>query len=267
MQIIPQPAAGDPYALDVQGVGSSGYGARILQGLTVSGGIAVSGGITFAGALVITSAAAAALAVGRQGATNPAFQVDASAANSVTGVKVTAGASGAGVKLAPISSAAAENLDIDSLGTGTVQIGANNSQGVTVFLGVANGLRVGRAAANPAFQVVGAVANSATGVRVTPAAAAGGVAVDVISSGAAEALTIDAKGTGAITVGGTSTGAVNLGSAAGNRVNFQRTAVALGGGAAATNGTIGGAGPTAAGQAAWLEIQVGGVTRWVPVWA
>ncbi len=42
--------------------------------------------------------------------------------------------------------------------------------------------------------------------------------------------------------------------------------IALGGGAAATLGTIGGAGPTAAAQAQWLEIDIGGVAHWIPVW-
>lgn len=42
--------------------------------------------------------------------------------------------------------------------------------------------------------------------------------------------------------------------------------VALGGGAPATLGTIGGAGPTAAAQAQWLRIDIGGVAHWIPVW-
>ena len=42
--------------------------------------------------------------------------------------------------------------------------------------------------------------------------------------------------------------------------------IALGGGAAATLGTIGGSGPTAAAQAQWLQIQINGVTHWIPVW-
>jgi len=42
--------------------------------------------------------------------------------------------------------------------------------------------------------------------------------------------------------------------------------IALGGGAAATLGTIGGSGPTAAAQAQWLEIDIGGVAHWVAVW-
>ena len=42
--------------------------------------------------------------------------------------------------------------------------------------------------------------------------------------------------------------------------------IALGGGAAATLGTIGGAGPTVAAQVQWLEIDIGGVAHWIPVW-
>ena len=41
---------------------------------------------------------------------------------------------------------------------------------------------------------------------------------------------------------------------------------ALGGGVAATLGTIGGAGPTAAAQAQWIEVDVGGVPHWIPAW-
>ncbi len=42
--------------------------------------------------------------------------------------------------------------------------------------------------------------------------------------------------------------------------------IALGGGAAATLGTIGGAGPTVAAQAQWLEVDVAGVAHWMAVW-
>lgn len=42
---------------------------------------------------------------------------------------------------------------------------------------------------------------------------------------------------------------------------------ALGGGAAATLGTIGGSGPAAAAQNEWVQIEVNGNTRFIPVWA
>ena len=42
--------------------------------------------------------------------------------------------------------------------------------------------------------------------------------------------------------------------------------IALGGGAGATLGTIGGSGPTAAAQAQWVQIEVNGVNHWIPAW-
>jgi hypothetical protein len=41
---------------------------------------------------------------------------------------------------------------------------------------------------------------------------------------------------------------------------------ALGGGAAATLGTIGGTGPTAAAQSKWIRVKVAGVDHWVAAW-
>ena len=42
--------------------------------------------------------------------------------------------------------------------------------------------------------------------------------------------------------------------------------IALGGGASATLGTIGGSGPTSAAQAQWVEIDVNGTPHWIPAW-
>ena len=63
---------------------------------------------------------------------------------------------------------------------------------------------------NPAFNVDASTALSATGINIKSAAAAGGVALSVSSSGIAENLTVDAKGTGTVTIAGTSTGAVTI---------------------------------------------------------
>lgn len=43
--------------------------------------------------------------------------------------------------------------------------------------------------------------------------------------------------------------------------------IALGGGASATLGTIGGSGPATAAQNQWLQIDIGGTSYWLPVWA
>lgn len=70
----------------------------------------------------------------------------------------------------------------------------------------------------------------------------------------------NARGTAESDFGGT----VNL--TGGALLNYG-VADALGGGAPATLGTIGGTGPTAAAQLEWLRVESGGVTRWIPAWA
>ena len=94
----------------------------------------------------------------------------------------------------------------------------------------ASALAVGLAGAtNPALQVDASTASSATGLKVKSAAAAGGLAVSVISSGANENLTVDAAGSGTITLGGTSTGAIGL-----SRAVNATVSLAIGGGTAIT---------------------------------
>jgi hypothetical protein len=50
-------------------------------------------------------------------------------------------------------------------------------------------------------------------------------------------------------------------------IDFDAANEALGGGAAATLGTIGGTGPTAAAQAQWLKVEIDGVDHYLAVWA
>lgn len=59
---------------------------------------------------------------------------------------------------------------------------------------------------NPVFAVDFNTVSTATGIKVTGAAAAGGAALAAISSGTNEGLKIDAKGSGSITFNGTATG-------------------------------------------------------------
>lgn len=49
-------------------------------------------------------------------------------------------------------------------------------------------------------------------------------------------------------------------------LNYVLAAVAVGGGAAATLGTIGGAGPSVAGQNAWMKVKVAGTDSYIPFW-
>jgi len=81
----------------------------------------------------------------------------------------------------------------------------------TITSASANAFSVGRVGTtNPAFNIDASTALSATGVNIKAAAAAGGVAVSVLSSGANEDLTVNAKGSGTIGIGSISTGAVTI---------------------------------------------------------
>lgn len=88
----------------------------------------------------------------------------------------------------------------------TVASGAN-----TITSTSANALAVGsQGATNPVLNVDASTASTATGLNLKGAAAAGGMAVTVISSGTNENLSIDAKGSGTITLNGTATGGITL---------------------------------------------------------
>jgi hypothetical protein len=79
------------------------------------------GGSSISALGTITSASANALTVGRQGTTNPAFNVDASAATSLTGLNVAAAATGSGVTLSALGGTN-ETMFLAGKGTGLVSI-------------------------------------------------------------------------------------------------------------------------------------------------
>lgn len=75
----------------------------------------------------------------------------------------------------------------------------------------ANAFAVGQSgASNPAFNVDTSTSSQATGLNIKGAAAGGGLAVSVVSSGSNENLGVDAKGSGTITLGAVSTGNILL---------------------------------------------------------
>lgn len=103
----------------------------------------------------------------------------------------------------------------------SLQINVGSQGGTAAFTGLtvtsasANAATVGlNGATNPALQVDASTASSATGLKIKSAAAAGGMALSVISSGTNENLTIDAKGSGTISLNVTGTGNIVLGRAA-----------------------------------------------------
>lgn len=167
------------------------------------------------GAITSTSAAADAIAVGPNGATNPCFQVDGSTSSAATGIKVTGAAAAGGVAVVVTSSGTNENATIDAKGSGTLTLNGTATGAVvvgsvaTVASANASALAVGpNGATNPALKVNGSVSSAATGVEVIGRAAAAGASVAVISSGTNENLTIDAKGSGTISLNATGTGNV-----------------------------------------------------------
>lgn len=174
--------------------------------------------LAYSTTLTGTTQSANAVNIGRQGATNPAFQVDTASATGVTGLKVQALAAGSGVGLTTLSSGTNEPMFIDSRGNSALNLNVAASTGAVNYSNSmagtstsANALAVGRqGTTNPVLQVDASTASVATGLKIKGAAAAAGLALSVITSGTNENLTIDAAGSGTITLGGTSTGAIAL---------------------------------------------------------
>lgn len=109
--------------------GTTLNGTVVSSSLTTVGtlsALAVSGNTTMSGTQVITSNSAAALVVGPNGATNPAFNVEASTASAATGVSVRGLAAGSGCIIQCTSSGTNENLLMLSKGTGTAILRSPN---------------------------------------------------------------------------------------------------------------------------------------------
>jgi hypothetical protein len=103
---------------------------------TISLNATATGNVITPRPIVITSAAAAAFAVGRQGATDPALLVKADAATSVTGVRVTSAAAAAGADVSVISSGTNENLTINAKGSGTIDLNPTGTGNVLSARGI-----------------------------------------------------------------------------------------------------------------------------------
>lgn len=101
---------------------------------TITAAIAnFSGAVGVSSTLTVTSTSASALAVGRQGATNPVLQVDASTATVLTGLKIKGAGTGGGVAISVVEAGGTNNnLTIDAMGTGTITFGGT-STGANTF--------------------------------------------------------------------------------------------------------------------------------------
>ena len=95
--------------------------------------------------------------------------------------------------------------------TPTERMKIGSSGEVTATNTSANALAIGRqGTTNPVLNVDASTASVVTGLNLKGAAAAGGMALSVTSSGTNENLTIDAKGSGTVTINGTATGDITL---------------------------------------------------------
>jgi hypothetical protein len=108
-----------------------------LGGATIGGNaLAVTGssaiGTLASAAATVTSASANALAVGLNGTTNPALNVDASTASAATGINIKSAAAAGGLAVSVLSSGSNEALTINAKGSGTIGIGSVSTGAVTI---------------------------------------------------------------------------------------------------------------------------------------
>lgn len=100
-------------AVDLSGSSS----VKLPAGTTIGGSSLTALG-------TITSSSAQALAVGLNGLTNPAFNVDASTALQADGINIVGLDAGSGAKVSVITSGTNAPLLIDAAGSGTISIGS-----------------------------------------------------------------------------------------------------------------------------------------------
>jgi hypothetical protein len=141
---------------------SSLSGATFAAPGAIGGGTAATGAFTTltSGAHTITSASANAFAVGLNGATNPAFNVDSSTGSQAAGLTVIGAASGGTVAISAIDSGSNTNLSINPKGTGTFTV--NLATGSAVFASTGSFTAKSTTSFNPQFTMENDV-NDATG--------------------------------------------------------------------------------------------------------
>lgn len=128
-------------------------------------------GAATASSLAITSSSANALAVGLNGTTNPAFQVDSSIASQAAGLKITGRAAANGVDLAVISSGTNEGLGINAKGSGVINIGSVSTGTVTITPALSLGSTLNKVTITP--PATGSTLTIPDGVTLTGPASSG----------------------------------------------------------------------------------------------
>jgi len=115
-------------------VSGTGFSTYLASPPAIGGTAAAAGTFTtlVSTAHTVTSASANALAVGLNGVTNPAFNVDASTASQVAGLDIVGAATGGTVAVKTTDSGSNNNLTINAKGTGTIGIGSVSTGVVTI---------------------------------------------------------------------------------------------------------------------------------------
>ncbi len=181
------------------------------------------------GLLVKSAAAAAGVALSaRSSGTDESMTIDGKGAGNVVLQSVATGGVGiggavpTGAKLAiPVAPGASANYGNISMGSGafdgsTSGFYVGSSSGTQLAINTAStfaGDMINAQNAGNSLFRVRSVSGAATGLGITGAAAAAGLAIAVLSSGNNENLTFDAKGSGTISLGTVSTGNIVLGRA------------------------------------------------------
>ncbi|MCB9823024.1 hypothetical protein H6800_02010 [Candidatus Nomurabacteria bacterium] len=113
--------------------GVSFDGTANITVATATGGFTVSGGTLASGNQTISTTSANALAVGANGTTNPAFNIDASTASSATGLNIKSAAAGAGLAITTLSSGTNESLTISAKGSGSLTLASSSTGDIQFF--------------------------------------------------------------------------------------------------------------------------------------
>lgn len=129
---------------------TSGMSVRVQTSYVSTGALAgisyatsVGGNQAITGNVVITSASANALTAGLAGSTNPAFNVDASTASSITGLNIKSAATGNGVAVSALGSTN-EPLIVNAKGSGYISLGDTSTGPAYLNRGALAALQVGQ---------------------------------------------------------------------------------------------------------------------------
>lgn len=158
---------------------------------TGTGAMVRAVGPSLTGPVTITSPSVSSLAVGLNGATNPAFLVDDSVALQAAGIKVVANAAGGGAGIIAISSATDEALALNAKGAGGILIGNVSSGPITLTRAttLSQAMNYGGVTLSNSVTGTGSMVLSTGATLVTPALGTPSALVGTNITGTAAGLT------------------------------------------------------------------------------